>query len=191
MMMYRVSRRVLMTMAITTLVVGATATLALLGCGSSEGGSPSAMVGSTQDVALFPGGVEAAKLDASNHKDDSNIPGINLGTSGHFHSLSVPKNYTDNHYFMTKAGVAYQVEVIAEGNGADVDLFIGRNAHPATSGFWKRSLRYYPLMDGIVFKSTQDGIMYVDVPGYSDGGTPGNIPYHIHVRKCQFGTFNQ
>ena len=181
-----------MTMAITTLVVGATATLALLGCGSSEGGSPTAMVSSTQDVALFPGGVSAVKTDSVSDKFDANIPGINLGTGGHFYSLNVAPNYVDNHWFKTKANVSYQVEVIAEGDSEDVDLYIGRSAHPfTTDGYWKRSNRFYPLMDGIVFKSAQDGMMYVDVRGFSHGGTPGNIPYHIHVRKCQFGSFNQ
>jgi len=190
MTMTRVPRRVLMTMAITTLVVGATATLALLGCGS-DGGS-SEMVGPAEDVVLFPGGVDDAKLDAtSDDKGDHNVAGINLGDSGHFYDRSVRESFVDNHWFKTKANVSYQVEVIAEGADKDVDLYIGRSAHPyTTAGYWKTSNRFYPLMDGIVFKSAQDGMMYVDVRGYDDAGGL-DIPYHLHVRKCQFGSFNQ
>ncbi len=184
-----------MAMAIVTLVVGATATLALLGCGASEGGSPSAMVGPAEDIVLFPGGADDAKLDDSSaSKSGTNYTGIDLGTSGHFHSRSVIQGDIDNHYFTTKSGVSYQVEVIAEGENKDVDLYLDRSVHPYNTGYWRRSSRGYPLMDGIVFKSTQDGKMYVDVRGVNaggGGGTPPPIPYHIHVRKCQFGTFSQ
>ncbi len=194
MMMTRVSRRVLMTVAILALVVGVGTTLALLGCGSDGGGS-SDLVGPAEDIVIFPGGVGDGKLDdLSDGKSGTNYTGIDLGTSGYFHARSVIEGGIDNHYFMTKTGVSYQVEVIAEGDGLDVDLYLDRSVHPYNTGYWKRSSRAYPLMDGIVFKSTQDGKMYVDVRGVDDavaGGTPPPIPYHIHVRKCQFGTFNQ
>ncbi len=187
--MTRVSRRVLMTMAVLALVVGAGTTLALLGCGSDGGSSD--MVGPAEDVVIFPGGADDAKLDALGDKDNPNTPGINLGDSGHFYSLGVPEGRIVNHYFMTKTNVSYQVEVISEGVNTDVDLYLGRSARPYSDGPWKVSIRSYPLMDGLVFKSTQDGIMYVDVRGHADGGVPGDIPYRIHVRKCQFGTYSQ
>ncbi len=179
-----------MTMAIVTLVAGAGTTLALLGCDSSSDSSD--MVGPAEDVVLFPGGVDDAKLDAtSDDKGDHNVAGINLGDSGHFFDRSVRETFVDNHWFKTKANVSYQVEVIAEGADKDVDLYLDRSAHPYTAGgYWRRSSRDYPLMDGIVFKSAQDGMMYVDVRGADDAGGL-DIPYHIHVRKCQFGTFNQ
>ena len=112
----------------------------------------------------------------------------NLGTSGYFHYLNVSDGDVDNHWFMTKAGVSYQVEAIGSGVTADVDLYIGRSWRPYSNGHWEASTRNDPLMDGIVFKSTRDGIMYVDVFGF-DG--PTYVSYHIHVRKCQFGTFSQ
>jgi hypothetical protein len=72
---------------------------------------------------------------------------------------------------MTKSGVSYQVEVIAEGVDADVDLYLGRSSRPYSNGEWRSSTRSYPLMDGVVFKSTQDGMMYVDVRGITTGGS--------------------
>jgi len=191
MTMTRVSRRVLMTMAVLALVVSVGSTLALLGCGSSGGNSEPA--GLAEDIVLFPGGADDAKSDALvESKLDPNTPGINLGDNGRFYSLDVGEGFVNNHYFMTKANVSYQVEAIAEGVDADVDLYIGRSSHPYSDGDWKSSTRVYPLMDGIVFKSTQDGIMYVDVRGF-DGDSKGvpHISYRIHVRKCQFGTFSQ
>ncbi len=190
--MTKALRRTLMTMAVLTLAVGLAAMFALSGCGSDGGSSD--LVGPAEDAVILPGGVSAAKLDASAEKIpfDPNIAGINLGDNGHFYSLSVARNYVDNHWFMTKTNVSYQVEVVAEGTDMDVDLYLGRSSHPYTGGAWKSSTRDYPLMDGIVFKSAEDGIMYVDVRGADDGVKfLPSIPYHIHVRKCQFGTFNQ
>lgn len=184
-----------MTMAVLALIVLLATAVSLTGCGSNESGSPSTMVGPAQDIVIFPGGVGDGKLDDSSaSKSGTNYTGIDLGTRGRFHSRSVPEGALDNHYFMTKTGVSYQVEVIAEGDGLDVDLYLSRSVHPYNAGYWKRSARSYPLMDGIVFKSTQDGKMYVDVRGVDDGvvgGTPPPIPYRIHARKCQFGTFSQ
>ncbi len=180
-----------MTVAVLALVVGMGTTLVLLGCGSDGGGS-SDLVSPAEDIVLFPGGTDDTKLgDSSDSKSGTNLTGINLGTSGYFHSLTVPEGYLHNNYFMTKIGVCYQVEAIAVGENMDVDLYLDRSVHPYNTGYWKGSRRDYPLMDGIVFKSTQDGIMYVDVRGADNDGTPSDIPYRIHVRKCQFGTFNQ
>jgi len=186
--MHSTSRNALATMAILTLI-GAGMALGLLGCGSDD--SRNDLVDPTADVVLFPGGADADKLDASDEKIVVNRAGINLGYSGYFHSLVIPVGYVDNHWFTTKANVAYQVEVIAEGADTDVDLYIGRSSHPFSHGDWKSSARSYPLMDGIVFKAAQDGVMFVDVYGASDGITKGisAIDYHIHVRKCQFGAF--
>ena len=177
-----------MTIAVLALVVGVGTTLALLGCGSDGGGS-SDLVGPAKDIVIFPGGVSDAKLDDLGEKPPAtNNAGINLGTSGHFYYQMVLQGEIDNHYFMTKSGVSYQVEVIGDGTPIDVDLYLGRSVHPYSAGYWKCSIRSYPLMDGIVFKSAQDGIMYVDVFGR---GGYSHIGYFIHVRKCQFGTFSQ
>ncbi len=179
-----------MTMAVLALVIGASATLFLLGCGS--GGGSSDMVGPAEDIVLFSGGADDAKLIAPVDKEfEPNHEGINLGTSGYFHALDVYSGNIDNHYFMTKSGVSYQVEVIAEGADTDVDLYLGRSSRPYSNGEWKSSTRSYPLMDGVVFKSAQDGMMYVDVRGITTGGPHGPVSYHVHVRKCQFGTYSQ
>jgi len=179
-----------MTMAILALVAGVGTTLAVLGCGSDGGGSE--MVGPAEDLVLFPGGADDTKLDAPADKEfDPNTTGVNLGDSGYFHSLQVHQSWVHNHYFSTKTNVSYQVEVIAEGDNKDVDLFLSRSQRPYTDGNWTSSTRDYPRMDGVVFKSAQDGLMYVDVRGVSNNGQLGDIPYRIHVRKCQFGTYSQ
>jgi len=188
--MTKAMQRVLMAMTVLALV----AVLALSGCGSDGGDSD--LVGPAEDIMLFPGGTDSAKLLAPVDKGiDPNTPGINLGINGHFHSLGVLENHVANNWFMTKANVCYQVEMISEDADVDVDLYIGRTARPFTDGGWAQSNRAYPLMDGIVFKSMKDGIMYVDVVDsiLVDAGSKGEATalYRIHVRKCQFGTYNQ
>jgi len=182
--MTRALRCAATTVLILTLAIG------LIGCGSD--GDRSEPEGVTPDTLLFSGGTGDAKDAAPADKEfDPNIGGINLGTSGHFYSLDVYEGSVDNHYFMTKAGVSYQVEVIAEGDNKDVDLFLSRSQHPYTAGNWASSTRSYPRMDGVVFKAAQDGLMYVDVRGVDNNGQLGEIPYRIHVRKCQFATYSQ
>jgi len=155
--MTRAERRNLMTMMVLALVAALAMMFAMSGCGSDGGNSE--LVGSAGDVVILSGGVSVAGLDTVADKITGELPGINLGDNGHFYTRNIPQGYVENHWFMTKANVSYQVEVIAEGLDVDVNLYMGRNSHPYSNGHWKSSTRGYPLMDGIVFKSGQDGIM--------------------------------
>ena len=80
--------------------------------------------------------------------------------------------------------------MVGKRNMDDPDLYLSRDPEPGTND-WKRSRREAGLMDGIVFRSTQDGTMYVGVLGWDSGPEDGTVEYYIHVRKCSFSEFQQ
>lgn len=118
------------------------------------------------------------------------VPGIALKTNGHFYQRVVNEGDTKTHSFTTNAGVCYQVEAVGLREGDDPDLYLGRNPEPGSFP-WKISTRAAPLMDGFVFKSSQDGTMYVGVFGSATTTGGGTVEYIIQVRKCSFGEFTQ
>ena len=175
-------------------MVGLTAAFVLVGCGSdgerATGGQDRQPA---EDVVLFDGGetpVEKEIEKCAKVGCDDQVPGIALKTNGHFYGRVVNQCDTKVHSFHTQNGVAYQVEIVGKRNMDDADLYLSRNADPYNNT-WEYSHRYDPFMDGIVFKSTQDGTMYVGVTGFDSGPNDGMVEYYIHVRKCSFGEFQQ
>ena len=86
--------------------------------------------------------------------------------------------------------MAYQVTVTGARWGDDPDLYLSRNSEPGSFP-WKSSTRAAPLMDGIVFKSSQDGTMYAGVFGAATTTLGGGVEYLVQVRKCSFAEFTQ
>jgi len=162
--------------------------LALAGCGSDARQAGQALQ-PAEDVVLFDGDVAPDKSGTPPTPKAQQI-GVALKTNGHFYSKSVSLFDVVAHSFTTTNGVAYQVEVIGARCGDDPDLYLSRNPEPGSYP-WKQSRRNAPLMDGIVFRSTQDGTMYVGVYGDDNTGGDGTVEYLIHVRQCSFGEFQQ
>jgi len=175
-------------------LLGLAAALVLVGCGSDgERAIRGQTLHPTEDVVLFDGGeapVEKEIEKCAKVGCDHQVPGIALKTNGHFYDRVVNECDTKVHSFQTYNGVAYQVEIVGKRNMDDPDLYLSRDPDPRNN-WWKRSRRYAPYMDGFVFKSTQDGTMYVAVHGWDSGPEDGTVEYYIHVRKCSFGQFQQ
>ena len=181
-------------MTILAFMLGLAAAFVLVGCGSeSEQPAGGQNLQPTEDVVLFDGGEAPAEKGIQkcpkNFCNDQ-VPGIALKTNGHFYNRVVNQCDTKVHSFHTQNGVAYQVESVGKRNMDDPDLYLSRDPDPH-SNCWKRSWRSAPFMDGVVFKSTQDGTMYAGVRGYNRGPSDGTVEYYIHVRKCQFSEFQQ
>ncbi len=183
--------------SLTTMLVlslGLAAVLVLVGCGSDgEHAAGGQNLQPTEDVVLFDGGETPAEKEIEKRPKsfcNDQVPGIALKTNGHFYDRVVSECDTKVHSFHTRNGIAYQVELVGQRHMDDPDLFLSRNADPRNNE-WKRSRRVDPYMDGIVFRSTQDGTMYVGVHGYDSGPGDGTVEYYIHVRKCRFAEFQQ
>jgi len=175
-------------------LLGLAAALVLVGCGSdSEQAAGGQNLQPAEDVVLFDGGeapVEKEIEKCAKPTCNDQVPGIALKTNGHFYDRVVNQCDTKVHSFQTHNGVAYQVEIVGKRNMDDPDLYLSRDSNPRQND-WKRSRRADPYMDGIVFKSTQDGTMYAGVNGWESGPGDGTVEYYIHVRKCSFGQFQQ
>ncbi len=165
------------------------AVVALAGCGANQSQSSSPADLPTEDVLLF-GADEPAPEAWAQSGVKATVTGIALKTNGHFYQRTVGEGDTKVHSFATKAGVAYQVEAVGLRNGDDVDLVISRNSAPLSDA-WKYSMRPPPKMEGFVFRSAQDGTMYVGAHGHYTSFVDAKVRYAIHVRKCEFGTFSQ
>ncbi len=179
----------------TWILVGlATAVLIFAGCGSDNDDATSAAAGLAEDVLIWGGEPDGAEITGVATSEDlvpkAQLIGITLKTTGHFYTQSTPLSEVTTHSFATKQGVAYQVQIIGARWGDDPHLYLSRNPEPG-SFMWKSSTRTTPLMDGIVFKSTQDGTMYAGVLGAATTTLGGGVQYLIQVRKCSFGEFTQ
>jgi len=175
-------------------LLGLAAALVLVGCGSDgERATGGQTLHPTEDVVLFDGGEAPVEKEIEKRPKNfcnDQVPGIALKTNGHFYDRVVNECDTKVHSFQTYNGVAYQVEIVGKRNMDDPDLFLSRDPDPLNN-HWKYSVRFHPKMDGIVFKSTQDGTMYVGVLGWDSGPEDGTVEYYIHVRKCSFSEFQQ
>ena len=115
-----------------------------------------------------------------------------LAANGHFYHHQVPEGSYARYYFDTLAGRVYQVDICSLTWQDDPNIYVGRDPLiTPTACYWRRSARTDQYMDGIVFKATQTGHMYVVVCGYDDGSGDGNVDYTIHVRRARFATFTQ
>ena len=181
-----------MTMLVSLL--GLAAALVLVGCGSErEPAAGGQILQPTEDVVLFDGGEAPAEKGIEKcpkTAGKAQTIGIALKTNGHFYDRVVAEYDLKRHSFQTQNSVAYQVEMVGKRNMDDPDLYLSRDPESGTNA-WKYSTRADPYMDGIVFRSTQDGTMYVGVLGYDSGPNDGTVQYYIHVRKCSFGEFQQ
>ncbi len=164
--------------------------IVLGGCGANQSQSADlAAVQPAGDVLLFVGDTVTEEA-WSRSGVKATVPGIALKTNGHFYQRVVNEGDTKTHSFTTNAGVCYQVSAVGLRQGDDIDLAISRDPNPGVNG-WKYSMRPPPKWEGFVFRSSQDGTMYVGAHGHYSGAHDGTVEYAIHVRKCQFGTFTK
>ena len=170
--------------------------LTFAGCGANSGSAPvtgdQAQAG--EDILLFAGGEDPSKSMSEGEvsKAPAGNPGVFLATNGHFHHAQNSEGWYNNYYFDTVAGRVYQVEVCSLTWQDDPDIYIGRNASIQPSGnYWKKSTRDDQYMDGIVFKASQTGPMYVAVHAHHDGSGDGNVDFTIHARAARFVVFTK
>ncbi len=167
------------------------AVLALASCGSDDATTATA---ASEDVLIWGGEPDGSEITGVSKLEGmvpkAQLVGIALKTNGHFYTRSVPVDEVKSHAFATQQGVSYQVTVTGARWGDDPDLFLSRNSEPGSFP-WKSSRRAAPLMDGFVFKSSQDGTMYAGVFGEATTTVGSTVEYLIQVRKCSFGEFTQ
>jgi len=179
---------VLVLVAVGLVVAGG---VGLVGCGSDTREAAGAQgVQPTEDILLFELDEPTDKIIEPAGADKVLIPGITLSTNGHWYDRVMSEYASVVHNFQTKKNIYYEVEVVGERCMDDPDLCLSRDPNPFAN-HWVRSVRADPFADSIVFKSTQDGTMYVGVYGWDSGPDDGTVEYYVHARQCRFGTFRQ
>jgi len=134
---------------------------------------------------MFAGGQNAEKTSRTAAAGEEDGEKAYLPFDGTWIVGSVAEGSWVRHRIATKKGYAYLVTLCNAGTEVDddPDLDISRDADPFNNS-WRWSWNWGTWADVIVFRSGEDGFMYVSVYGW-DGGGDGQVDYAIQAQRRQ------